>query len=298
MYQGIITPMVIPFNRDEKQSINYEATKALIEHLIKHKVHGIFVLGTNGEFHVVSDEEKVAFTEYVVKEVNHRIPVFTGVGACSTTQAKEMAQKAEKTGVDAISLLPPFYVKPMDDEIIGYVKAVAESISIPVILYNIPKNTGYSLSPEVFDACLEIENVIGIKDSSGNTELLDAYLEISKKHGKYVWVGSDSKISYAYAHGARGAIAGTSNLITDVIVGLHEALMNQDEAKAQQLQKDVDVLRGLLPLGAVPSVLKRSMELAGVAQVGPARLPVKDIKGLYDEKIQEMLAYYGMGEKR
>lgn len=285
--------MVTPFHRNEKQSINYEATNQLVEHLIAHHLHGIFVLGTNGEFHVVSQQEKLEFTAYVVKLVNKRIPVFSGMRSCCLTEAIEMAKNTAQTGADALSLLLPYYLKPSNMEIIHYIKTIAGAVNIPIILYNIPKNTGYNLKPEVLDACLEAGNVIGIKDSSGDTELLKNYLTEAKKHDKDVWVGSDSKIKFAYEHGAIGAIAGTSNLITDTIVGLYVALCKQDEKLAQKLQQDVEVLRQVLPLGTVPSVLKRSIKLA---PVGPARLPVFDIQTQYDDKLLAMFHYYGLGE--
>lgn len=98
MFKGVITPMVAPFHRNEKQSINYEATNQLVEHLIPHHLHGIFLLGTNGEFHVVSQQEKLEFTAYVVKLVNKRIPVFSGMRSCCLTEAIEMAKTPHKQG--------------------------------------------------------------------------------------------------------------------------------------------------------------------------------------------------------
>ena len=105
-------------------------------------------------------------------------------------------------------------------------------------------------------------------------------------------IGSDSKISYGYGLGAKGAVAGTSNVIVDTLVGLDKALKEGNEEKAKKLQKDIDVLRGVLPLGTVPSVMKRAVELAGIAEVGPARRPVRELSAEDDEKIKEMLHYY------
>ena len=125
-------------------------------------------------------------------------------------------------------------------------------------------------------------------------ERLQAYAEISKRKELQLLVGSDSKISYAYGLGATGAVAGTSNVIVDTLVGLDKALRAGETEKAEKLQKDIDVLRGVLKLGTVPSVMKRATELAGIAEIGPARMPVQELSAADDEKIKEMLKYYGL----
>lgn len=290
---GIITPMVTPLNRDYAQTINYIATSELIEHLISNGVSGIFILGSNGEFHVLSYEEKCKFIKYVVEKVNFRIPVFVGVGDCNFNEVIDLAKYSKLVGADALSLVPPYFIKPTDDEILEYFKKVSEISNLPIIVYNIPKNTGYTINKDLLDELFKIENIVGIKDSSGDENLLLQYLDISKKYNKSVLVGSDSKISFGYKNGASGAIAGTSNLITKLLVDLWDCL-ERDDIKAIKLQKDIDVLRECLKFNTVPSVLKRSMELANICETGPARLPVKDIKEMYDDKLIEMLRFYNL----
>ena len=171
---------------------------------------------------------------------------------------------------------------------------VAPSVKIPIILYNIPNATGCPLDPELVDRLADIPNIVGIKDSSGNLDTLNAYAEIAKKKDFSLLVGSDSKISYAYGIGAVAAVAGTSNVIVDTLVGLDKALREGNTAEAEKLQKDIDVLRGVLGLGTVPSVMKRATELAGIAEIGPARMPVQKLSAEDDEKIKEMLKYYNL----
>ena len=150
------------------------------------------------------------------------------------------------------------------------------------------------LDPELVDRLADIPNIVGIKDSSGNLDTLNAYAEIAKKKDFSLLVGSDSKISYAYGIGAVAAVAGTSNVIVDTLVGLDKALREGNTAEAEKLQKDIDVLRGVLGLGTVPSVMKRATELAGIAEIGPARMPVQKLSAEDDEKIKEMLKYYNL----
>lgn len=294
MFNGIITPIVTPFNRDKEQSINYEATEQIIDHLIFEGVKGIFALGSNGEFHVLTHDEKVNFAEKVVNFVDHRVPVFAGTGACSTNEAVSLSKEMEDVGVDALSIINPYFIRPTDDELVTHYVQIASSVKIPVILYNIPKNTGYSIPKEVVARLAAVQNIVGIKDSSGDVELLKEYISIAKKNKFQVLIGSDSKISVAYKMGIKAAIAGTSNLIPRTLVNLDRALQNNEYKKARDLQESIDVLRNVLKLGTVPSVLKRSIELAKIASVGPARHPVDELNDTIDDQIKEMLHFYGL----
>ena len=175
MFNGIITPIVTPFNDDETQTINYQATDQLIDHLIKNGVNGIFPLGSNGEFNVLTIKERNEFASHVINYVNHRVPVYVGTGACSTNEAVYLSRKAEKLGADALSVITPYFFKLRDEDIYDYYKQIAESVKIPIILYNIPGNTQNNINPKVLDQLAEIPNVAGIKDSSGNTESINAY---------------------------------------------------------------------------------------------------------------------------
>lgn len=296
MFEGIITPIVTPFHRDAQESINYEATKQLIDHLIEHGVKGIFILGSNGEFHVIDEEEKVAFAKRVIEIVNKRVPVFVGTGCCSTRETIRLSKKMEELGADALSVITPYFLKPTNANLYAHYKAVAESVNLPIVLYNIPKATGCPLDPELVNELADIENIKAIKDSSGEEERIQAYAKIAKEKDFKLLIGSDSKISYAYELGASGAVAGTSNVITDTLVALDRALRNKEQESAEKLQKDIDVLRGVLKLGTVPSAMKRAVELAGIAEVGPARMPVEELSNEDDEKIIEMLRYYGLAK--
>lgn len=294
MFEGIITPIVTPFHRDQEETINYQAMEQLVDHLIRKGVSGIFPLGSNGEFHVLTLEEKLAFSKAVIQYVNKRVPVYVGTGACSTKETIALSKQAEALGADALSVITPYFIKPSDEEVIAHYKAVANSVKIPIILYNIPKNTGCNISKEVFQELTKVPNILGIKDSSGDIDNLKGYLEATQGTKAKVLVGSDSKILAGYQLGASGAIAGTSNLITDTIVHLDQAIRNNELAQAEKLQAAIEELRGALKLGTVPSILKRAIELSNIAEVGPARKPVKETSQKTDQAILTMLGYYGL----
>ena len=287
-FQGVIVPIVTPFNRDDAQTINYEAGEQLVEKIIAAGADGIFTFGSNGEFFVCTPEEKIAFSKFVIEKVNGRVPVYVGTGACSTREAIEMSKQAEAIGADALSVINPYFMGISDDQLKNYFTMVAESVKIPVMLYNIPKCTGKNIAPEVVAELAKIDNVKGVKDSSGNLENLQGYIDAAK--------GNDVKISAAHAMGAAGAVAGTANLITEVVVNLWKALEAGDAAEAERLQAEIEPIRDVLHLGSTPQTLKRSLELAGY-EVGPARFPVTEVAEGIDEKCIAMLDHYGIAHK-
>lgn len=292
-FQGVIVPMVTPFNRDADQTINYEAGEQLVEKLIAAGVSGIFTFGSNGEFHVCSAVERIDFSKFVIEKVAGRVPVYVGTGACSTREAIEMSKRAEAIGADALSVINPYFMGISDAQVVNYYRMVAESVKIPVMLYNIPKSTGKNLSKEVVAEVAQFDNVKGVKDSSGNMDNLKDYVDAAAGNDVDVLVGSDGKISEAFKLGASGTVAGTANLITDVVVGLWRALEAGDEAEAARLQAEIEPIRDVLHLGSTPQTLKRSLELAGIP-VGPARFPVTEVAEGVDEKVIAMLDHYGI----
>lgn len=289
--KGIITAMVTPF--DENQKINETAARQLVDKLIGQGVHGLFILGTNGEFHVLSDDEKVAFAKIVIDQANHRVPVYVGAGACGTQETIKLAQRMEAVGADALSVISPYFIAPTQQELAEHYRKVAEAVNIPIIMYNIPKNTGINIEPETVKSLIGVKNIAGIKDSSGNMENMQGYIDAGAGTDFVVLVGSDSKILPALKIGAAGAIAGTSNVIAELDVSIYENYLKGNMEAAEQAQKDIDVLRGVLKLGTVPSVMKRAVTLLGI-NVGDARYPVSKLPAEADEKIKEALAYYDL----
>lgn len=295
MFNGIITPIVTPFNDDETQTINYQATDQLIDYLIKNGVNGIFPLGSNGEFNVLTIKERNEFASHVINYVNHRVPVYVGTGACSSNEAMYLSRKAEELGADALSVITPYFFKLRDEDIYNYYKQIAESVKIPIILYNIPGNTQNNINPKVLDQLARIPNVAGIKDSSGNTESIDAYLKVVQKHENlHFLIGSDSKISYAFERGATGAIAGTSNLLVKNVVALNNALRSGDTETAKKMQESLNPLRKIMHEAPVPSVLKRAVTLAGIANVGNARKPEIAPNETLNQEIKELIVEYNL----
>lgn len=269
--KGIITAMVTPFT--ETGEINQVSTKQLVNRLIDKGVSGLFILGTNGEFHVMTRTEKLAFAELVIKETAGRVPVYVGTGGNSTSEVISLSNEMANLGADALSVISPYFVGLSEDEVTQHYLKIADKVKVPIILYNIPKNTGINISPETVSQLAQHPNVIGMKDSSGDLENLESYIKATKDQTFDVLVGSDSLILKALTVGATGAVAATSNVLTKNDIAIYDNWKNGNLAEAQKMQDSIEEFRRILKLGTLPSVLKASITQLGI-DVGDARLPV------------------------
>lgn len=289
MLKGIIPAFLTPMKNEE---INYEAAEKHIDYLINEGVHGLFILGTNGEFHVLSDDEKVAYAKHVIEYTNKRVPVYVGVGACGTKETIELAKRMEALNPDALTVITPYLVKISQKELENHFKLIADSVQTPIILYNIPANTGINIDPETLKNLMTVDNIKGIKDSSGNLDNLESYIKVSESNDDFsVLVGSDSKILAGLKLGAKGAVASTSNAIAKHVISVYDYFNNGYIDKAEKAQVEIDEIRNVLKLASVPAVIKRCVTLLG-NDIGEARYPVENIGDKYDEEILKMLKFY------
>lgn len=286
--KGIITAMVTPLSED---GINEAATRKLVNKLINDGVHGLFVLGTNGEFYALSEAEKLALVEIVVDEATGRVPVFAGSGGISTEEVIKVTNQFAELGVDAVSVITPYLIKLSDEELIQHYQTIALNTNLPMILYNIPANTQLSINESVFKELIQLPQIIGIKDSSGKLENIQMYLETNDREDFSILIGSDSLILPALQMGVDGAVAATSNVLTKTDLGIYQAFLENKMERAQVLQESINDFRGILKLATVPSVLKHSLELIGFP-VGAPKKPVRKVSSKFDAEICETLSKY------
>lgn len=291
MLNGIITAMVTPF--ESSGNIDIKATEILIEKLIANGVQGIFVLGTNGEFHVIENDMKIKFAKKVVEIVAKRVPVYAGAGSNSTGEVIKLGKQMIAVGVDALSVITPYFVSLEEDELYNHYKMIAENLAIPIVLYNIPKNTGINLSFELVSKLSKISNIIGIKDSSGDINNIAGYIDNTSRDEFSVLSGSDSLILKALKLGASGAISATSNLLTTNNVEIYKQFIAGNLDKAEQWQQSLEEFRRILKYASIPSVLKQSLSLSGI-DVGVPRLPVLPVTNPNDNQyiINTIKNYY------
>lgn len=288
-YKGIICAMITPF--DENQNINPQATCELIDYLVGKGVYGLFILGTNGECHVLTDDEKVEFAKIVVNHTNNRVPVFVGTGGNSTREVISLSKRMESIGASALSIITPYFVTPTQEELILHYKTIANSVNLPIMMYNMPGKTGINIEPESVRELAKIKNIVGIKDSSGKLDNMKAYIEVTKSEDFSIFSGSDSLILDSLKSGGQGAVAATANFLTEIDIAIYENFMKGDLEEAQKAQSSIEELRRILKLGTIPSVIKKAVVLNGI-NVGTARLPVTEPTGKALEEIKQVVKNY------
>ena len=292
--KGIITAMVTPFS-SEDEKLDLASARRMASWLIEKGIHGLFICGTNGEFHLLDDDEKEELTKAVVDEVAGRVPVIAGAGCCGTRHTCELSRRLSAVGADYISLVTPYYLVPKQPDLRMHYETVASCVDASFILYNIPGQTGCKIEPETADALADIDNIIGIKDSGGDFNTQLAYIEISKHKDFSVFNGSDSLMLKAFKAGSVGSVAATSNVIPDIEVALYDAFISGDFDRAQQERDKMDLLRMTLKQCVAPSVMKATLNLMGV-RAGVTRKPISMPNEEVVESIHSMLREYGIPE--
>lgn len=287
--QGIITPVLTTLTAEEK--FDAAAYKKFIDHLINAGVSGIFPLGTNGEFYAFSQEEKLEIIKTAVEAVAGRVPVYAGTGCVTTKETIELSKAAQKMGgVDCLSVISPYFVSVSQDDIYRHYSAVAEAVDMPILLYNIPGRTGNNIDYKTVEKLAKYENIIGIKDSSGNFDNTLKYIENTEERLS-VLAGSDSLILWTLMAGGTGAISGCSNVFPELMVSIYKLWSEGKLAEANEAQKKIRPFRNVMQMGNPNSVVKRAAQLLGY-EVGPAREPSNCANLAIDEALKEVFGLY------
>jgi 4-hydroxy-tetrahydrodipicolinate synthase len=281
--------MVTPLTADDH--LNEPALRRLTQHLLAGGVHGLFAVGSQGEFWALSAEEKRRVWEIVVEEANGRVPVYAGTAAVTTRECIALTQLAEKSGVDAVSVLTPFLVSPSEDELFEHYRAIAEATSLPVVLYTNPARTGVQISARLLGRLAAVQNIVAIKDSSGNLELTAEYIGVAPP-GFSVLMGRDTLILAGLVYGTEGAIAATANVVPALVVSIYEHFRAGDLEKARCAQERLAPLRRAFSWGTFPVVIKEALDLIGL-QGGPARAPVGPLPAAKRAELREVLKELG-----
>jgi len=282
---GIIPAMVTPLTADEE--INEKALRRLTNHLIDGKVHGVFAVGSQGEFWALSHDEKRRVWETVVDETRGRVPVYAGTVGVTTRETIELTRLAEKAGVDAVSILTPYFINPNDDQMFDHFKAVAESTSLPILVYTNPARTNLKISPGLLARLAQVKGIVGIKDSSGDLELTAEYIRVVPP-GFSVLMGRDTLIYASLSYGTKGGIAATANVKPALVASIYDKYMAGDLAGALQAQRELAPLRLAFVWGTFPVVIKEALNLMGM-DVGPCRAPVGPLSADQREKLKKVL---------
>lgn len=289
--KGIIVPIITPMTDDER--FNEAQMRVEVNRLIAGGVSGIFTLGTNGEVYALSEEEKLRVVTVVVDEVKGRVPVYAGTGCIGTRETVALSKKVEALGVDALSVVSPYFVGVSQDDIYRHFSAVAKSVALPILLYNMPARTGNNINyTTVKKLAEENPNIVGAKDSSGNFDNTLRYIEDTG--GRVCTLaGNDSLILWTLLAGGTGAIAGWANVFPKLICSIYDNWAKGDIAAANKAQRAIRPFRDVMALGNPNSVVKRALNLLG-HKVGPAREPASGMDPKIDAAL--MAAFEGYKE--
>lgn len=292
MSKQAFVALVTCFNEDE--TINYAATRAQVRRQVA-AGNNIMCAGTNGDFTALTFEEKVRLTEEVVDEVSGRVRVIVNAGMPATFETLKLAREFDRIGVDGIAVITPFFIACTQDGLVRHFSTVADAVTTPVYLYDIPARTQNHIEPDTARLLAGHGNIAGIKDSGGAKETLEAYLTVARDvEGFEVYSGPDHLVLWSLQNGAAGCISGLGNAMPQVLSGILKAYNVGDNAEAERQQATFTAFRtDLYALGFAPAMVKRALYLQD-ASVGASRQPALLPNAEQDGRIAEILTRYGL----
>ena len=292
IFTGAGVAIVTPFREDG--SVNYEAFAEQIELQIAGGTDAIIVCGTTGESSTLTHEEHLDVIRYCVKQVNKRIPVIAGTGSNCTETAVYLSQEAEKAGVDGLLIVTPYYNKCTQKGLYEHFKIVAESVSLPIILYNIPGRTGGVLiQPEtVVSLCRNVKNIVGVKDATGNISGVAKVLQLADGDVD-LYSGNDDQIVPILSLGGKGVISVLSNVAPRQTHDICQLYFDGKVKESAALQlKALPVIDGLF-CEVNPIPVKKAMNLMGL-NAGPLRRPLTEMEEEHAAKLADAMKAFGI----
>ena len=284
---AIVTPM------KENGDVNFEKLGEILEEQIAAGTDAVIICGTTGESSTLSHEEHMETIRYTIDKVNKRIPVVAGTGSNCTETAIMMSQEAERMGADGLLLVSPYYNKATQKGLIAHYTALANSVKLPIILYNIAGRTGINIEPKTLLYLAEnVENIVAVKEASGNISQIADVAAMCK--GKLdIYSGNDDQITPIMALGGIGVISVLSNIAPKYTHDLAMSYLNGDVQKSCEMQlKALPLVRALF-CEVNPIPVKAAMNLMG-KEVGPLRMPLTEMEEEHKETLKKAMIDFGL----
>ncbi|MBR5800497.1 MAG: 4-hydroxy-tetrahydrodipicolinate synthase [Lachnospiraceae bacterium] len=291
VFTGAGVAIVTPFHANRE--VNYEKLAELIEFQIAGSTDAIIICGTTGESSTLTHEEHLEVIRYCVEKVAGRVPVIAGTGSNCTETAIYLSTEAEKYGVDGLLVVSPYYNKATQKGLYEHYKAIAESVKVPIILYNVPSRTGCNIAPEtVVKLCNDIENIVGVKEASGN--ISQAVKLMSMAGGKVdLYSGNDDQIVPLLSLGGKGVISVLSNVAPKQTHDICAKFFEGDVEGSLQEQLRAIPLCDALFCEVNPIPVKKALNLMGM-EVGPMRRPLTEMEDANAAKLEKAMKDYGI----
>jgi len=289
IFKGCGTAIITPFTED---GVNFEEFRKMIEFQISEGVDSIIVCGTTGEASTMNTEEKKETIKFAVNVANKRIPIIAGTGGNCTKSAIEMSKYAQSVGADAVLVVTPYYNKTTQEGLIAHYKAIADAITIPVVLYNVPSRTGLNITPATCLELSKIDNIVAIKEASGNISQIAEIANLCRDNLS-IYSGNDDQILPILSLGGIGVISVLSNVIPKDVHNMVENFLNGNIKEATKLQLDTLDLTSALFSEVNPIPVKSACNMMGF-NVGIPRLPLIEMSESGKEKLKNEMISYGI----
>ena len=285
--KGIVVPIVTPLTAEGK--FNETAYRGLIDYLADNGIHGVFPFGTTGEFYAFDQGFYDNLLEVTKDAVKGRMQIYAGANHITTRGAAGIARAVERVGgIDALSVLTPMFVSQTQQEVYEYYREIAAETSLPIIIYNNRPKTNVTVEPATVAKLAEIDNIVAVKDSTGDFTNTEEYLRLTRGMDFHVMMGRDTLIFGALCYGAAGAIASCANVAPRVAVDIYEKFMAGDMKGALEAQFTFSALRIATNMGTFPVVLKEALKLIG-HDCGDCVKPIQPLSDAQRAKLREVL---------
>ena len=271
IFCGVCTALVTPFLDDK---VNYLLLEQLLRFQMENSIDAVVLSGTTGESPTLSDEEKINIFKCGKKFVGNRLPIIAGTGSNSTEHAIKLSKQAEDTGVDALLVVSPYYNKGNPDGLYRHFLAIAESVQIPIILYNVPSRTGIDIPVSVYQKLSAVPNIVGVKEASTDITKITK-IRAACCEDLHIWTGNDDQTVPVISLGGKGVISVVSNLLPVETVMMAKSALAGDFNTAADLQCRLSYLIETLFKEANPIPVKHAMKMVGF-DCGKCRLPLGD----------------------
>lgn len=290
IFTGAGVAIITPFHEDG--SVNYECLAKILEDQIANSTDAIVICGTTGESATLSPKEHLDVIKYTVDVVNHRIPVIAGTGSNETAVAVELSNDAEKVGVDGLLIVTPYYNKASQRGLVKHYSYIADRVSTPIIIYNVPSRTGVNVLPETYAELSEHKNIIGAKEASGNLSQIAQTIALCGDKLD-VYSGNDDQIVPIMSLGGKGVISVLSNICPKIAHDIPSLYLEGKCKESAELQLKYLELCNAMFMDVNPIPVKVAMNLMGM-DVGPLRLPLCEMDDAKTEKLSLILKKYGL----
>ncbi|HBG5343184.1 TPA: 4-hydroxy-tetrahydrodipicolinate synthase [Clostridioides difficile] len=290
IFKGSAVALVTPFTKDNK--VDFDKLGELVEYQIANGTDAIVSCGTTGEANTMTDEEQLATIKYVVEKVNKRVPVIAGSGSNDTMHSVNLSQEAEKLGVDALLIITPYYNKANKAGLKRHFETIANSVKLPIILYNVPGRTCVNISPSLIVELAKIDNIVAVKEASGD---LGQVAEIASlvPDDFAIYSGNDDTILPLLSLGGQGVISVLANVCPQETHDLVAKFFEGDIEGSRKLQLGMDALIAALFIEVNPIPVKTAMNLLGF-NVGDLRLPLAEMDPSNLEVLKKELVNFGL----